>query len=55
MSDETKNDTSLKRAGAETGDITGLAHLNVAGEVDLSHGVILYLDDVSVSFDGFRA
>jgi len=55
MSDRTKNDTSLKRASAETGDITGLAHLNVAGEVDLSHGVILYLDDVSVSFDGFRA
>jgi len=55
MSDRTKNDTSLKRASADTGDITGLAHLNVAGEVDLSHGVILYLDDVSVSFDGFRA
>ena len=23
-------------------------------EVDLSHGTILYLEDVSVSFDGFR-
>jgi urea transport system ATP-binding protein len=40
---------------ADTGDITGLAHVNVPGEVDLSHGVILYLEDVSVSFDGFRA
>src|SRR6201985_3556163 len=39
----------------DTGDITGLAHVNVPGEVDLSHGVILYLEDVSVSFDGFRA
>jgi len=27
----------------------------VAGEVDVTHGRILYLDDVSVSFDGFRA
>ena len=26
-----------------------------AGELDLSHGRILYLEDVSVSFDGFRA
>ena len=25
------------------------------GELDLSHGVVLYLEDVSVSFDGFRA
>src|SRR3984893_14427642 len=55
MSDGTKNETPLKRASADSGDITGLAHLNVAGEVDLSHGVILYLEDVSVSFDGFRA
>ena len=55
MSDSSTNDAALKRANADTGDITGLAHLNVPGEVDLSHGVILYLDDVSVSFDGFRA
>jgi urea transport system ATP-binding protein len=27
----------------------------VAGEVDVSHGAILYLEDISVSFDGFRA
>ena len=27
----------------------------VPGEVDVAHGRILYLDDVSVSFDGFRA
>ena len=25
------------------------------GEVDLTHGTILYLDDITVSFDGFRA
>jgi urea transport system ATP-binding protein len=26
-----------------------------AGEVDLEHGAILYLDDITVSFDGFKA
>jgi len=53
MSTEKKE--KLNRGPAETGDVSGLAHLNVAGEIDLSHKVILYLDDVSVSFDGFKA
>jgi urea transport system ATP-binding protein len=26
-----------------------------AAQLDLTHGVVLYLDDISVSFDGFRA
>jgi len=26
-----------------------------AGEVDVAHGAILYLDDITVSFDGFKA
>jgi urea transport system ATP-binding protein len=26
-----------------------------AGELDVAHGAILYLDDITVSFDGFRA
>jgi urea transport system ATP-binding protein len=26
-----------------------------SGELDLSHGVVLYLEDVTVSFDGFKA
>src|SRR5262249_55979652 len=26
-----------------------------AGEVDLTHGVVLYLEGISVSFDGFKA
>ena len=34
---------------------SGMAHLVRPGEVDLSHGVILYLEDISVSFDGFKA
>ena len=38
-----------------SGDATG-AGLHVMGEgVDLSHGPILYLDDITVSFDGFKA
>ncbi len=31
------------------------AHVVRPGELDLSHNVILYLDDITVSFDGFRA
>jgi urea transport system ATP-binding protein len=37
-----------------SGDVSGLSH--VAGKgVDISHGPILYLDDITVSFDGFKA
>ena len=49
------NDEKSDVRSAGFGDVTGLGHVNVPGEVDLSHGVILYLDDVSVSFDGFKA
>jgi urea transport system ATP-binding protein len=49
------NDARPDVRSADTGDATGLAHVTVPGEVDLSHGVILYLDEVSVSFDGFKA
>ena len=31
------------------------SHVLISGEVDLSHRVILYLEDISVSFDGFKA
>lgn len=37
------------------GRAAGFARPVVHGEVDVSHGRILYLEDVSVSFDGFRA
>ena len=33
----------------------GFGRVATAGEVDVTHGRILYLEDVSVSFDGFRA
>ena len=32
-----------------------LGHMFKPGELDLSHKVILYLEDITVSFDGFRA
>jgi len=32
-----------------------MAHLAHPGELDLSHRVVLYLEDVTVSFDGFKA
>ena len=32
----------------------GYGHVRKPG-LDISHGVALYLDDISVSFDGFRA
>lgn len=37
------------------GEAQGLTHLKQDGELDLSHGVMLYLQDISVSFDGFKA
>jgi urea transport system ATP-binding protein len=33
----------------------GFSRIAQAGEVDTTHGRILYLEDVSVSFDGFKA
>lgn len=40
---------------ADSGEASGLAHFYTPGEVDTSHGPILYLDGISVSFDGFKA
>jgi urea transport system ATP-binding protein len=45
-------------AGANTesgGRDAGYSRLATAGEVDTTHGRILYLEDVCVSFDGFKA
>ncbi len=39
--------------GLNAGDPV-LGHL-ASAELDASHGVVLYLDDISVSFDGFKA
>jgi urea transport system ATP-binding protein len=40
---------------ASGGRSASLGRLTTAGEVDVTHGRILYLEDVSVSFDGFKA
>ncbi|MFT3814452.1 MAG: urea ABC transporter ATP-binding protein UrtD [Acidovorax sp.] len=37
------------------GRAAGFARPAVAGQVDVTHGRILYLEDVHVSFDGFKA
>jgi len=42
-------------ATASGGRSAGFGRPMVPGEVDTTHGRILYLEDVSVSFDGFRA
>ena len=39
----------------DSGTLTGLAHFVQPGELDTSHGTVLYLEDITVSFDGFRA
>jgi urea transport system ATP-binding protein len=36
-------------------EATGAVHPARGGELDASHRVILYLEDITVSFDGFRA
>jgi urea transport system ATP-binding protein len=38
-----------------SGSTTGLGHFLKPGEIDVSHRAILYLEDVTVSFDGFKA
>jgi urea transport system ATP-binding protein len=37
------------------GRAAGFSRISKAGEVDVTHGRILYLEDVCVSFDGFKA
>jgi urea transport system ATP-binding protein len=39
---------------APTGASTGIGRIATGG-LDLTHGTVLYLDDISVSFDGFKA
>ncbi len=59
-------DAGAERAQAATKNIAlgktesggreaGFSHIATPGEVDTTHGRILYLEDVCVSFDGFKA
>lgn len=43
-------DNNIPEAGSASN-----ARILEPGQLDASHGVVLYLDDVTVSFDGFRA
>ncbi|MBC7956483.1 MAG: ATP-binding cassette domain-containing protein, partial [Cytophagales bacterium] len=42
-------------AGESGGRQTSYSRVVQAGELDVAHGAILYLDDITVSFDGFKA
>ncbi len=44
-----------KSPAEDIGGSSTFGHTNPSGELDTSHGVVLYLEDVTVSFDGFRA
>ena len=46
---------ALIAAGQQASELDNLGHIYKPGELDLSHRVILYLDDITVSFDGFKA
>ncbi|HEY4298037.1 MAG TPA: urea ABC transporter ATP-binding protein UrtD [Paraburkholderia sp.] len=50
-------DLDLPEAPAEhsLSGVANMGHAVVPGQIDVSHGTILYLEDVTVSFDGFRA
>jgi urea transport system ATP-binding protein len=50
-------DSTLDNAlqGHTSATTTGLGHVMSTDSIDTSHGPILYLEDVTVSFDGFRA
>jgi len=45
----------ISEASQQWDDQAATSHVLVPGELDLSHKVILYLEDISVSFDGFKA
>jgi urea transport system ATP-binding protein len=40
---------------ARTGDLTGLGHILKPNEIDVTHGDILYIEGLTVRFDGYRA
>ncbi|WP_028208471.1 urea ABC transporter ATP-binding protein UrtD [Paraburkholderia nodosa] len=48
-------DDALKYDEIALSGVAELGHVVEPGAIDISHGTILYLEDVTVSFDGFRA
>ena len=49
------NERNARAAAARPLQSAEVGHPERFGELDLSHGVVLYLEDISVSFDGFKA
>ncbi|TKC91736.1 urea ABC transporter ATP-binding protein UrtD [Trinickia terrae] len=47
--------TAVDNDGRALSGVASMGHAVTPDEIDTSHGTILYLDDVTVSFDGFRA
>ena len=43
------------RRQATDDPVSSYSHVLKPGQLDASHGVVLYLDNISVSFDGFKA
>ncbi|MGZ8260767.1 MAG: urea ABC transporter ATP-binding protein UrtD [Caldimonas sp.] len=48
-------DRALASAGKSGGRQASYSRVARPGELDVAHGAILYLDDITVSFDGFKA
>lgn len=48
-------DNADESEGLTLSGVAELGHVVEPGAIDVSHGTILYLEDVTVSFDGFRA
>ncbi len=48
-------ETAISGKTESGGRQAGFSRIATPGEVDITHGRILYLEDVSVSFDGFKA
>jgi len=44
-----------EQQGASGGRVGSYSRIVQPGELDVAHGAILYLDDITVSFDGFKA
>ncbi len=47
--------TRIEQTSASGGRSASFSRVHTPGELDLAHGRILYLEDVNVSFDGFKA
>ncbi len=53
--DVLRRDRTFDHTIVETNSFLQGVHTIQSGELDVSHGPVLYLEDVSVSFDGFQA